>query len=146
MAVWCPSAIISEYFQTFSRLRYTEKTCATYHPSFYWCKDIRCMSCSSDWEVRSSQNRVFPTRNTEKSANSERRRPVDLNCKMNTEISPVKTSRNWDKERDQIEGRETALFFSCVICMMHFIFGYTWQHFNQRIEDHKRNRRSQTIS
>ena len=25
MAVWCPSAIISEYFQTFSRLRYTEK-------------------------------------------------------------------------------------------------------------------------
>ena len=122
------------------------KTCATYHPSFYWCKDIRCMSCSSDWEVRSSQNRVFPTRNTEKSANSERRRPVDLNCKMNTEISPVKTSRNWDKERDQIEGRETALFFSCVICMVHLIFGYTWQHFNQRIEDHKRNRRSQTIS
>ena len=25
MAVRCPSAIISEYFQTFSRLRYTEK-------------------------------------------------------------------------------------------------------------------------
>ena len=30
---------------------------------------------------------------------------------MNTEISPVETSRNRDKERDQIEGRETALFF-----------------------------------
>ena len=130
---------VSNYFWIFPDLFSVAlhgKTCATYHPSFYWCKDIRCMSCSSDWEVRSSQNRVFLTRNTEKSANSERRRPVDLNCKMNTEISPVKTSRNWDKERDQIEGRETALFFSCMICMMHFIFGYTWQHFNQRIEDH----------
>ena len=140
---------VSNYFWIFPDLFSVAlhgKTCATYHPSFYWCKDIRCMSCSSDWEVRSSQNRVFPTRNIEKSANSERRRLVDLNCKMNTEISPVKTSRNWDKERDQIEGRETALFFSCVICMMHLIFGYTWQHFNQRIEDHKRNRRSQTIS
>ena len=37
-----------------------------------------------------------------------------------------------DKERDQIEGRGTApcvsaicFLFSCVICMMHFIFGYT---------------------
>ena len=96
------------------------KTCAIYHSSFYWYKDIRCISCSSDWEVRSFQNRVFPTRNIEKSANSERRRLVDLNCKMNTEISPVKTSRNWDKERDQIEGRGTALCVSTICCLFSF--------------------------
>ena len=100
------------------------KTCAIYHSSFYWYKDIRCISCSSDWEVRSFQNRVFPTRNIEKSANSERRRLVDLNCKMNTEISPVKTSRNWDKERDQIEGRGTALCVSAICCL--FFFFHAW--------------------
>ena len=100
------------------------KTCAIYHSSFYWYNDIRCISCSSDWEVRSSQNRVFPTRNIEKSANSERRRLVNLNCKMNTEISPVKTSRNWDKERDQIEGRGTALCVSAICCL--FFFFHAW--------------------
>ena len=102
------------------------KTCAIHHPSFYLFKDIRCISCSSDWEVRSSQNRVYPTYKEHWEVSKLGKKTTCRSQLLDEYRNQPGLDKSKDKERDQIEGRGTALVFFfhvwsvwCTLCRIH---------------------------
>ena len=128
--------------ETFSRLRYPRELVESTIRRFIDVKVSEASRAQAAEECAAAIRIILPFKD-QKSANSVRRQLADLSRKINTEISPVYTSRKIKNEirvkedKPPLVNQQCVVYsFKCDLCDAGYV-GYTCRHLHQRIEEHK---------